>query len=162
MTPDAIRDDHWKEFFDVYIDDKYQLDIQAFFEEHNADALAQILERMLEAVRKGYWQADEETLKKMLETYTDLANRHDLFSSNDTFKDYVNQQASGFGLSPLAAPASAAAAAQPAAAAQTQQVSGQQLEQVEHSEYEADHRVWYLISFIFAAGLVSPFVRRSA
>ncbi|MDY0073304.1 MAG: cobaltochelatase subunit CobN [Thauera sp.] len=162
MTPDAIRDDHWKEFFDVYIEDKYQLDIQAFFEEHNADALAQILERMLEAVRKGYWQADEETLKKMLETYTDLANRHDLFSSNDAFKDYVNQQASGFGLSPLAALAAAAAAAAQPAAAQTQQVSGQQLEQVEHSEHEADQRVWYLISLIFAAGLVSPFVRRPA
>ncbi len=162
MTPDAIRDDHWQEFFDVYVEDKYQLDMQAFFEEHNADALAQILERMLEAVRKGYWEADEETLKKMLEAYTDLANRHDLFSSNEVFKDYINQQATGFGLAPLAAPAAAAAAAEPAVTAQAQTVTGQQLEQVEHSEHEADYRVWYLLMLVFAAGLVSPFVGRRA
>lgn len=162
MTPDAIRDDHWQEFFDVYVEDKYQLDMQAFFEEHNADALAQILERMLEAVRKGYWEADEETLKKMLEAYTDLANRHDLFSSNEVFKDYVNQQAAGFGLAPLAAPAAADVAAASVASAQTQNVTGQKLEQVEHSEHEADYRVWYLIMLVFVAGLVSPLVGRRA
>ena len=130
--------------------------------EQQDNALAQILERMLEAVRKGYWEADEETLKKMLEAYTGLANRHDLFSSNVVFKDYVNQQATGFGLAPLAAPAAAAAAAEPAAAAQTQNVTGQQLEQVEHSEHEADYHVWYLIMLVFAAGLASPLVGHRA
>ena len=78
MTPEAVRDDHWQEFFEVYVDDKYQMEMKKFFEEHNAEALAQIIERMLEATRKGYWAPDAETLKKMLETYTELANKHDV------------------------------------------------------------------------------------
>ena len=64
MTPEAIRDDQWQEFFEVYVEDKYQMDMREFFEQHNAESLAQIIERMLEAVRKGYWQADEETIKR--------------------------------------------------------------------------------------------------
>lgn len=156
MTPDAIRDDHWQEFFDVYIEDKYNLQLKAFFEQHNTDALAQILERMLEAVRKGYWPADEETLRKMLETYTEIANKYDVFTDNEKFRDYVNQQAAGFGLAPLAA-----AMTTPAAAANmAQQVSGQKLEQVQQSDYEPDYTLWYLMLLIFTAGLVSPLLQR--
>ena len=93
MAPEAVRDDQWQEFFEVYVEDKYRLDMKAFFEEHNAHALAQILERMLEAARKDYWQADEATLKKMLETYIDLANRFDVVTDNDKFNEFVKTRA---------------------------------------------------------------------
>lgn len=156
MTPDAIRDDHWQEFFDVYIDDKYQLDIKEFFETHNADALAQILERMLEAVRKGYWPADEETLKKMIEQYTELAEQHDIFTNNDTFKEFVNASAAGFGLAPLAS------AAANAATAQTQQVQGQQLKEVNQTTQETK-QYWFLLIFaaVFVAGVLQPILQRA-
>ncbi|GGO71168.1 cobaltochelatase subunit CobN [Bowmanella pacifica] len=156
MTPEAIRDDQWQEFFDVYVEDKYQLDMKTFFETHNADAMAQILERMLEAVRKGYWQTDEQTLKRMLEEYQDLASRHDLFTDNQKFKDFVSQQSLGFGLAP---PVSSPATASPANAAQ--QVQGQQLEEVQKaSTIEPDYRAWYLIGTIFLLGMASPHLQR--
>ncbi|WP_076410342.1 cobaltochelatase subunit CobN [Shewanella sp. UCD-KL12] len=158
MTPEAIRDDHWKEFFDVYIDDKYDMQMREFFENANPEALAQIIERMLEAVRKGYWEADAETIKKMVETYTEIANQHDVVTSNEAFTDYTNEQAAGFGLAliastqPQAAPETSAVPPKGA----TQQVSGQKLEQVNQDtqEVEQDYRLWYLILFIFLTGFI--------
>ncbi len=168
MTPEAVRDDHWQAFFEVYVDDKYQMQMREFFEQHNAEALAQIIERMLEAVRKGYWQADAETLKKMLETYTEIANQHDVDTENKTFQEFVNEQNAGFGLAPLLnAPSTQAALPEQAPTQnqpQAEQVTGQKLEQVEATEVEQDYRLWYLIGFIFLLGFASSFmpVRKSS
>lgn len=164
MTPEAVRDDQWQEFFEVYVEDKYDLDMREFFEQHNAHALAQILERMLEAVRKDYWQADEQTLQKMLDTYTDLANEYDVVTDNEKFNQYVNEQAAGFGLNPiLSAMPDAPAQAQNTAA---QQVSGQKLEKVEQAQnQEVDHSDTYLMVFgifaIFFAGMLSQLLSSS-
>ncbi|WP_133406490.1 cobaltochelatase subunit CobN [Parashewanella tropica] len=155
MTPEAVRDDHWQEFFEVYVDDKYQMEMKKFFEEHNAEALAQIIERMLEATRKGYWTPDAETLKKMLETYTELANKHDVVTDNEKFTEYVQEQNAGFGLAPLA-PGQAAPNANAASQAATQQVTGQKLEQVEKAEEVESNDKWLFLAIflILAAGMI--------
>lgn len=162
MTPEAVRDDHWQEFFEVYVEDKYDLNMREFFENANSHALAQILERMLEAVRKGYWQADEATLKKMLETYTDLANQYDVVTDNDKFNEYVNTAARGFGLAPILSAMPQVAPEAQASNAQTQQVQGQKLEQVNQQQTEVDHTKTYLMVFgimvIFFAGMLSNFM----
>src|SRR5690606_1071918 len=112
--------------------------------------------RMLEAVRKGYWQADAQTLKRMLEEYQDLASRYDVFTDNQKFKDFVARQAAGFGLAPLV---SAPSAANEAIGAQ--QVQGQELKEVQKdSTVEPDYRAWYLIGTIFLLGMVSPYLQR--
>lgn len=161
MTPEAVRDDQWQEFFEVYVDDKYQMQMREFFEQHNPEALAQMIERMLEAVRKGYWQASPETLQKLLETYTEIANQHDVATDNQTFVDYVKEQNTGFGLAPLIPNQTADITA--SSSAQTQQVSGQKLEQVEQSEpFETDYKLWWLLAGIFFAGMASPFFSRRA
>jgi cobaltochelatase CobN len=161
MTPEAVRDDQWQEFFEVYVDDKYQMQMREFFEQHNPEALAQMIERMLEAVRKGYWQASPETLQKLLETYTEIANQHDVATDNQTFVDYVKEQNAGFGLAPLIPNQTADITA--SSSAQTQQVSGQKLEQVEQSEpFETDYKLWWLLAGIFFAGMASPFFSRRA
>ncbi|QBF83715.1 cobaltochelatase subunit CobN [Shewanella maritima] len=159
MTPEAIRDDQWQEFFEVYVEDKYDMDMREFFEEHNAESLAQILERMLEAVRKGYWQADEATIKKMVETYTELATEFDVATNNEKFNEYMDTTAAGFGLMPLSQalaqalqPPANAQAAQP----QMEQVSGQKLEEQAKAEpVEADYKLAYLMLLVFALGFIS-------
>ena len=159
MTPDAVRDDQWQEFFEVYVDDKYDMQMREFFEQHNAEALAQIIERMLEAVRKGYWQADAETLKKMLETYTEIANQHDVVTDNETFTEFVKEQNAGFGLAPLV-PGQAAPELANSVNSASQQVSGQKLEQVEQGKQtESDFTLWWLLGGIFFTGMISPFIR---
>ncbi|GAB2884344.1 cobaltochelatase subunit CobN [Microbulbifer echini] len=160
MTPETIRDDQWQEMFEVYVEDKYQMDMREFFEEHNAEAMAQMLERMLEAVRKGYWPADAETLKKMVETYTELANQYDVATDNEKFSDFVSEQALGFGLTPLLSNQAINDVA--ASTAEPQQVSGQKLEQVQESkpQQKTQEFLWLVLLGILLAGFLSVFFDR--
>lgn len=131
VDPNVVREDQWQEFYEVYVEDKLQLEIDKWFEQVNPGSQAQMLERMLEANRKQYWQADEQTLKNMIERYVELVEQYDLFVDNEKLREFVDQQAAGFGLQALPAPVEAvAAAALPA----TQQVEGQKLEKVEQSQ----------------------------
>ncbi|MCX7672726.1 MAG: cobaltochelatase subunit CobN [Thiobacillaceae bacterium] len=125
-APEVVRADQWQAFAEVYVRDKYGLGLKAYFERHNPAALAQMIERMLEAVRKGYWQADAALVRELAERYRDLAARRDVVSDNAAFLKFVARlAASGFGLSrstpyPKAAPqppAPALAAPQPASPA---------------------------------------------
>ncbi|MFA7291241.1 MAG: cobaltochelatase subunit CobN [Rhodocyclaceae bacterium] len=100
VAREIVRDDQWQEFADVYVRDKHQLGLKEWFEKHNPTALAQTIERMLEAARQGYWQADPRTVAELRERYQDIARRHDVVTDNQAFKDFV---APGFGLSALAA-----------------------------------------------------------
>ncbi|GAA0370908.1 cobaltochelatase subunit CobN [Bowmanella denitrificans] len=138
VDPDIIRDDQWQEYFDVYVNDKLDLELDKWFEQTNPAALARMLERMLEANRKDYWEADAHTLQTLVERYIDLVNQHELYQDNDKLRDFVNQSASGFGLiKQLAAP-------MPLEASLSEAVQGQKLEKVQASEQPIDWN-WTLI-----------------
>lgn len=162
VDPNVVRDDQWQEFYEVYVDDKLELNIDEWFEQVNPGSQAQMLERMLEANRKEYWQADEQTLSAIVERYVELAHKYDLFIDNEKLRDYVNQNAAGFGLNALPAPTESVATA----AAATQQVEGQKLEKVEQqqpTEFEWDIPLILLLSvclFAVVAGGVHQLRRR--
>ncbi len=150
VDPDNVRDDQWQEFFDVYVQDKYELNMREWYENNNAHALVQMIERMLEAARKEYWAADAETLKTLTETYIELAQKYDVFTRNEGFKTFVNEQAAGFGLAPLTPLAQAKTVHAQAApqSAQSTPVEGQKMEQVQQNEALTDNNVYYLVSLI--------------
>lgn len=110
MDRNIVRDDQWQEFHESYVKDRYKLGMREWFEKSNATALAQIAERMIEAIRKDYWKADEQTKRELVEVYQDIAKRHDVHTSNETFKAYVKELAQGFG---LASPSAGARASRP-------------------------------------------------
>ncbi len=110
VAREIVRDDQWQEFADVYVRDKHQLGVRQWFERHNPHALAQTMERMLEAARQGYWQADPKTVAELKQRYRELATRHDVKSDNARFNAYV-----GYGLAVTATTSASAAARQPAA-----------------------------------------------
>lgn len=118
MDRNVVRDDQWQEFHETYVKDRYQLGTREWFEKSNPTALAQVAERMLEAIRKDYWKADEQTQRELVATYQDLAARHDVHTSNEAFKAYVAELAQGFGIGaqPTVAASASAPAAAPAAA----------------------------------------------
>ncbi|MCX8152230.1 MAG: cobaltochelatase subunit CobN, partial [Archaeoglobaceae archaeon] len=60
MIPSLISDKTWQKFYEIYVKDKYNLGLKEFFENNNPYALQSIVARMLEAVRKEYWNANEE------------------------------------------------------------------------------------------------------
>ncbi|KJK16572.1 hypothetical protein UB46_36130 [Burkholderiaceae bacterium 16] len=120
VAPEIVRDDQWTEFAEVYVKDKHKLGLDEWFEKHAPQAQAQVIERMLEAARKGYWKADPEMLKTLADRWQTLSQRHDIRSDNRSFNRYVQQQATAPGAAGYGtqAPAAAPAGAPKAAAAQ--------------------------------------------
>ncbi len=67
-VPEAVGPEKWREFYETYVLDKYQLDIKGLFKRAaNLWAYQSIVARMLEVIRKGYWnpeKAVKDTLAK--------------------------------------------------------------------------------------------------
>ncbi|MCZ7561201.1 MAG: cobaltochelatase subunit CobN [Burkholderiaceae bacterium] len=114
MDRNVVRDDQWQEFHEVYMKDRYRLGTREWFEKANPTAMAQIAERMLEAIRKDYWKADERTRRELASIYADLAKKHDVYTPNETFRAWAAAAARGFGMEG----ATPRASAQPAAPVQ--------------------------------------------
>ena len=74
VDPDVVRDDQWDEFADIYVNDKLEMGLDEWFEQVNPKALANMMERMLEAERKDYWETSDERLKSIVEKYIELEN----------------------------------------------------------------------------------------
>lgn len=153
VDPSTVRADQWQAMFDTYVADVRKLGMNAYFEAHNPTAQAQLMERMVEAIRKGYWDASEETRRRLVERWQELAADHGVSVGEPPTKDFVAQMAAGFGLA--AAVATPADTPDDAGAASTaaQAVAGQVLEEVKPSgEAEDDWRLWAALSLMF--GLV--------
>jgi cobaltochelatase CobN len=67
-VPDLITEDMWNQVYDVYIQDKYDLGLNEFFDSNNPYAQQSITARMLETIRKGYWDPAE-TYQKSVDEY---------------------------------------------------------------------------------------------
>lgn len=150
VDPNLVRDDQWQEFHEIYVKDKLDLKLNEWFEKVNPGAQAQLIERMLEAARKDYWQASEQTREELVERYIDLVKRYDLFIDNQKLKDFVNQTAVGFGLNPLVEniASQSPAASLDQSSAKLEQVKGQQLEKVTEKVVEREWDstlIWMLV-----------------
>jgi len=81
---ELVDDAMWQETFEVYVEDKHSLGMKEFFEENSPFAYQDLTARMVETIRKGYWNADEATKKKLLEQYIESVNRHGVGCSEHT------------------------------------------------------------------------------
>lgn len=149
---EIVRDDQWQEMVEVYVKDKYQLGLDAWFEQHNPHAQAQSIERMLEAARQEYWQADAATIDLLKTRYRELAERYDVRSDNPRFLAYV---ADGAPAEPVLAQVVASAsdpeapAVAPADLATYEQVSGMRLDRVEGAAAAPDtFRYWAAVGLL--------------
>lgn len=107
LDPSTVRADQWQAMHDVYVMDKHKLDMQRWFEQHNPMAQAQVLERMLEAIRKNYWDAPEQTRREIVQRWQELAARG-VTTGAEATREFADQLSSGFGLTPGTATPSAA------------------------------------------------------
>lgn len=72
-VPEAVDAAKWQELYETYVQDRHDLGMEAFFRDaNNLEALQALMERMLEAVRKGYWEADEAVVQELGERSTRL------------------------------------------------------------------------------------------
>jgi cobaltochelatase CobN len=76
VTPDMVTDGDWDRIFDVYVNDKYNLDLDELFKSEPY-AYQSMIARMLEVNRKTdangdpYWDADEETINTLVSEYAE-------------------------------------------------------------------------------------------
>lgn len=157
VDPSTVRADQWQAMFETYVADARDLDINAFFEAHNPTAQAQLMERMVEAIRKGYWDAPKETRRHLVDRWQELASKHDVHAGEAATRAFIEEMAAGFGLAETAttpadaqAPMNAAEDAGAVSAAAAQPVAGQELEEVQPpGEPQDDQRPWAVLSLLF-------------
>ena len=63
--PDLISDGMWDRIYETYVLDSNNLGLSEFFGEQNPYALQSIEARLLDAARKGYWNADAAALQHL-------------------------------------------------------------------------------------------------
>jgi cobaltochelatase CobN len=65
-VPEVVDGAKWQEMYETYVEDKNQLDIKDKFREaNNLLAYQAMVDRMLVAVKKGYWKADAKTVERL-------------------------------------------------------------------------------------------------
>ena len=69
-VPYSVDKAKWEQTYEVYVEDKYGMGLKDFFNKANPWAYQSITARMLEAVRKNYWKADEKIRKKLAVEYS--------------------------------------------------------------------------------------------
>ncbi|WP_072396054.1 cobaltochelatase subunit CobN [Hyphomicrobium sp. CS1GBMeth3] len=103
VYPEVVDAAKWEEMHAVWIEDRNELGLEAFFEQHNPYARQGIAARMLEVVRKGYWQPSEATTRSLLKTYIESVIRHGpscehLSCDNPELQRFAEQTAAHLGV----------------------------------------------------------------
>lgn len=68
-VPDKVDDAKWQQAYEVYVLDKYGLDLKVFFDRASPWAFQSLAGRMLETRRKGHWQPGQKALETLAAEY---------------------------------------------------------------------------------------------
>ena len=98
MKPAAIDDALWNELYEVYVDDRYDIGIEAFFRRENPYALQEMTAVMLETVRKGLWDASQQQVAVLAELHARLVEEFEAGCSgfvcdNAALASFIAEQA---------------------------------------------------------------------
>lgn len=91
-TPGQVDKAHWEGIYDTYVKDSQGLGIQTFMAQANPWAHQSMTGRMLEAVRKGYWQADAATREGLAVAYAQNVATHGVSGQAHTTDNPVLNQ----------------------------------------------------------------------
>jgi len=148
----------WNEIYAVYVQDKYNLGLGKWMDKENPHALQEIAATMIEAARKGRWDAPAAAVAALSKLYAESVVAHGdsgglVSGGNKRLEDFVSAKLRSSGIAPAAAlaarmsaalrnaqaPASErASASEPstseiAVALATALVTGERLERVNHA-----------------------------
>ncbi|MGN0033465.1 MAG: cobaltochelatase subunit CobN [Candidatus Limimorpha sp.] len=74
--PEVIDNEMWDEVYNIYVEDKFNLDVRNYFEDQNPAALEEMTAVMMETARKGMWEASAEQLAAIARLHTELVEKH--------------------------------------------------------------------------------------
>lgn len=136
----AVSDGVWDEIYQTYVEDSKNLDLPEWFEQVNPHAMQTIAATMLEAARKGYWDASAQQLARLSEVYARSVAKHGasmglVAGGNDRLNQFVTDRLTAPGLRPLAdALAKAVADSEGAAGEDTSKVYGAKLQEAKQDQ----------------------------
>jgi cobaltochelatase CobN len=128
--PSTVRADQWQSVHETFIRDKHQLGLAAWFTQNNPTAEGQIIERMIEAVRKGYWNASGQTRRELVERWQELTAAVNAHMGEPVTRAFIAEISKGFDLPKATlseAPAQTVAAPLPETIAAPAQSAGEQV-----------------------------------
>lgn len=70
-NPDIITDSDWETMYDIYVNDKYDIGVDEFLKTDNPYQYQSITARMLETIRKDYWDASDEITQNLVKEYVE-------------------------------------------------------------------------------------------
>ena len=83
-SPDMVTEDMWNEVNEVYIEDKYNLNLKEYFDKNNPYALQSMISTMLGAWEKGYWHPTREVLQNLVKVFAESIAKHGIACSYGT------------------------------------------------------------------------------
>lgn len=94
MRPSALNENTYDELYDTYIADTHGLGIKDFFDSVNPAAFQEMTATMLEAARKGYWNADREKLETTARLHAEITRRNgapctEFVCANDKLQSFI-------------------------------------------------------------------------
>ena len=72
-APGTVRQDQWQAVHDTYVRDTRNQGVARWFEDSNPTAQAQLIERLQEAIARGYWSASDQTRSELQDRLDKLA-----------------------------------------------------------------------------------------
>ena len=92
--PDAVGSDVWSRVHEVYMQDSLGLGLPEWFDDDNPFAYQEVMAVLLEAARKGFWDADANALRELALRYVRSLDRHGASGSvrtthNRPFEEFV-------------------------------------------------------------------------
>ena len=73
---ESVSQGAWNEIYETYLQDRHQLGLNEWFERVSPHALQEITATLLEATRKGLWQATPEQIDHLAKVYAESVRRH--------------------------------------------------------------------------------------
>jgi cobaltochelatase CobN len=70
-TPKKVTKEMWQQVNEVYVQDKYKMDLEEFFDKNSPHAYQAITARIMEVERKGYQKFDKEMMQKLAVKYVE-------------------------------------------------------------------------------------------
>jgi cobaltochelatase CobN len=75
-SPEMVTENNWNEAYEVYVKDRYDLDLAGYFDKNNPYALQSMVSTMLEVAEKGYWKPAKEVFEDLVKVYAQSVAAH--------------------------------------------------------------------------------------
>ncbi|CDG64689.1 protoporphyrin IX magnesium chelatase [Methanobacterium sp. MB1] len=91
-TPGLVTEDTWNRVYETYILDKNNLGLKEYFNNNNPYAKQSMLARMVETIRKGYWNPSAEVKTELINEFIQSVNEYGVTCCHHTCGNLVLNQ----------------------------------------------------------------------